>query len=74
MAVWPGFVSWQGQDICLFSTESRMADHPVSYTVNSGCSFPGLKRPRHVAEHPPRSSGDFKSDGTVLQLPHFFLV
>ena len=43
--------------------------HPASYTMGTG-SFPGIKRPGHVVDHPPPPSAEVKERvGLYLYLP-----
>ena len=44
------------------SIQTGPGAQPVSYTMDNG-SFPGLKRPRRVVEHPPPSRAEF--EGTL---------
>jgi hypothetical protein len=34
--------------------------HPTSYTMDTGCSFPGIKRPGPEADHSPPASVEVK--------------
>jgi hypothetical protein len=58
----PGFYSWQGQVIFIFS-----GTHPAPYLIGSGGSFPRVNRAERESDHSPFSS-EVKNGGAVLQL------
>jgi hypothetical protein len=53
----------------LHSVQTDSKDHPASYAMGFGGSFPGLKRQGREADHSP-SSAEVKKSGAILPLPH----
>jgi len=35
---------------------------PASYSLDTGCSFSGVKRPGHEADHEPPSSAEYQNE------------
>ena len=53
---------------CSAPTHTAPGTHPASYTVRTG-SFPGVKRPRCGADHPPLLAPRLKTDTPIPLLP-----
>jgi hypothetical protein len=68
----PGFDSWQGQEIFLYATVSRLALGPTQPSIQwvSGAPFLGVKQPGCEADHSPLSSAEVKNDGTIPPLSY----
>jgi hypothetical protein len=67
-----GFSSWEGQEIFLFSTASRLAlgtSQPPIQWVPGPLSL-GVKPPGREADHSHPCSANFKIDGAMPPLPH----
>jgi hypothetical protein len=56
----PGFESRWGARF-FAHVQTRPEAHPASCTIDTG-SFPGVKRPRRGADHPPPSSAEVKKE------------
>jgi hypothetical protein len=70
-----GLIFPPGQEIFLFSTESRPAGptQPIQWVL--GAVSPGIKRPEREADHPVSSSAEVKDVGAIPTLPqHFFMA
>jgi hypothetical protein len=48
--------------------------HPTSYTVGTGCSFPGVKRPGHEADPSPRTSAEVKKIWIFTSTPPYVFM
>jgi hypothetical protein len=49
--------------------------HPASYTMGTGVSLPGAKRPGREVDHSPPFSAEFKNNGAILLLlPYVFMA
>jgi hypothetical protein len=68
----PGFDSGQGQEIFLFSIESRPALGHTQPSIQwvSGALSLGAKWLRREADHSPPSSAEVKNGGAIPPLPH----
>jgi hypothetical protein len=56
-----GFESRYGQEFSrLLVVQTGTRVHPTSYTMGTGISFPGVKRPRREADHSPPTSAEVK--------------
>jgi len=71
-----GFDSRRGLLIILFSTASRPALGPTqgSYSMGTGGSFPGLKRPLREADHSPPSSSEIKNAWRYTTTPQYVFM
>jgi hypothetical protein len=69
-AGWPGFKSWQGQEIFLYSTAFRLAlgsiQPPIQYVP--GTVYLGVKCPVREADYSPPSGANVKNGGAVSTL------
>jgi hypothetical protein len=68
----PSFDSWQGQEICLFSTTSRPALGPTQPPIQlmSRALSPRVKRPEREADRSAPSSTEAKNGGAIPPLSH----
>jgi len=48
--------------------------HPVSYSMGTGGSFPGVKRPGREADQSPPTSAEVKSAGNYTSTPQYVLM
>jgi hypothetical protein len=54
------------RDVSLLSSvQTGSGAHPASYPMDTGGSFPGVKRPMREAEQSPPSSAEIKSGGAL---------
>jgi hypothetical protein len=51
-----------------YSVQTSSGAHPASNPIDSGGSFPGIKRPGREADHSPSSSAEVKNGGTIPPL------
>jgi hypothetical protein len=64
-AGWPGFDSWEGQDIFLYTMSRPTLERtqpPIQW-------YQGVEQPGHEADHSPPSSAEVKNGGAIPPLP-----
>jgi hypothetical protein len=66
-----GSISGRGKRYSLLHcVQSGSGDHPASYPMGTGGSFPGVKRLEREADHSHPSSAEINYDGAIPPLPH----
>jgi hypothetical protein len=64
---WPGFGSWEGQDLSLLhGVHTDSEAHPASSPAGTGATSQRVKRPGCDADHSPPSRADVMNGGAIL--------
>jgi hypothetical protein len=65
------FDPWQGQEIFIYGTVSRLAAGPIQPLIQwmAGALSPGVKQLGHEGDHLPPSSAEVKNGGAIPPLP-----
>jgi hypothetical protein len=57
--------------VCTQVVQTGSGVHPTSYTMGTGGSFPGVKRPERVADHSPPISAEVKKMWIYTSTPPY---
>jgi hypothetical protein len=60
--------------ISYFYVQTGSGVHPSSYTMGTGSSFPGVKRPEREADHSPPTSAEVKKMWIYTTTPLYALM